>query len=80
MINTHDEAAMIVELFENVLDENDITVPGPDDDERNPENTARLYGMTYYELLDAVERRLIMLINRATVRERFESYVFSGNV
>ncbi len=80
MINTRDEAALIVEMFENVLDEYDIKVPSPDDEERDPENEAKLYGMTYYQLLDAVEARLIELLDRVRADGRVESYVFSGSV
>lgn len=48
-------ASAIVETFEEVLDRYDVTLPSSEDDEREQGNTARLYGMTYYGLLDAVE-------------------------
>ncbi len=48
-------ANAIVETFEEVLDRYDVTLPSSEDDEREQGNTARLYGMTYYGLLDAVE-------------------------
>ena len=64
-IYTHDEAAQIVEMFEDILDQYDIKVPSPDDDEREPDNEAKLYGETYSNLLDSVEDALIQLINRA---------------
>lgn len=60
-IYTRDEAAVIVEMFEDVLERYNITVPSDEDDERDPDNTARLYGSTYYELLDAVEYRLVRM-------------------
>ena len=44
----------ICELFEDILDEHDITIPDEDDDEREPDNCARLYGMTYGNLEDRV--------------------------
>lgn len=46
-IFTHDEAARIVELFEDVLDEHGIKVPSPEDDERDPDNEAKLYGSVF---------------------------------
>lgn len=47
-------AHSIVELFENVLDEKDITISSVDDDQKEPDNCARLYGMEYATLEDAV--------------------------
>ena len=46
-IFTHDEAMQILELFEDVLEEHDITIPSPEDDDREEDNTARLYGSVY---------------------------------
>lgn len=63
-IYTHDEAAQIVELFETVLCEHGIRVPSPEDDERDPDNQAALYGSVYSDLLDEVEERLIDLLDR----------------
>lgn len=48
-------ANAIVETFEEVLDRYDVTLPSSEDDQREQGNTARLYGMTYYGLLGAVE-------------------------
>lgn len=56
-IYTRDEAMLIVEMFEDVLDTYNIKVPSPEDDEREPDNEAKLYGSVYSDLLDA-ERRL----------------------
>lgn len=47
-------AMEICELFEDLLDEHDITIPDEDDEQREPDNTARLYGMTYAKLEDEV--------------------------
>lgn len=78
IIYTHDEASMIVEMFEDVLDKYNIKVPSPEDDEREPDNEAKLYGSVYSNLLDGVEAILIELLgkNRMTVVE----YEFSGMV
>lgn len=64
MIYTRSEAADIVELFEMVLDKYDIRIPSPEDDEREPDNEAKLYGSTYYNLLDDVEARIASLLTR----------------
>lgn len=63
-IYTHDEAARIVELFEDLLDKHDITVPSPDDDQRDSENDARLYSIVYADLLGEVENILINLLSK----------------
>lgn len=63
-IYTRDEAAQIVELFDDILAVNDIKVPSPEDDQREPDNAAALYGSVYYGLLDEVEAVLIDLMDR----------------
>ena len=55
IIYTHDISAQIMELFENLLDQYDVTIPSPEDEEKEPENNARLYGSVYSDLLDKVE-------------------------
>lgn len=64
VIYTRSEAADIVELFEMVLDKYDIRIPSPEDDEREPDNEAKLYGSTYCNLLDDVEARIVSLLTR----------------
>ena len=64
MIYTRSEAADIVELFEMVLDKYDTRIPSPEDDEREPDNEAKLYGSTYFNLLDDVEARIVSLLTR----------------
>lgn len=44
----------ICELFEDLLDEHGITIPDEDDYQKEEDNCARLYGMTYVELEDNV--------------------------
>lgn len=69
-IHIHEEAANIVELFEGTLEEHDVTLPSPEDDERDEEeNPVRLYGSTYYKLLDSVEAVLIDILNRKKAGE-----------
>lgn len=76
-IYTHDEAARLVELFEDVLSRYDIHVPSPEDDEREEDNEVGLYGSTYSDLLDEVEERLIELLegSRSIVK-----YEYSGSM
>ena len=79
-IYTHDEAMHILEIFENVLCEYDIKIPSPEDDERDPENDASLYGSTYGDLLDDVENAIIDLLNRHKPDAEVIQYEFSGTV
>lgn len=77
-IYTHDEASKIIELFEEVLAEYDIVVPSPEDDDREEDNAATLYGSTYSDLLDNVEEILIELLSKAKDSEIIP-YEYSGN-
>ena len=47
-IYTRNEAALIVELFDDLLAGNGIKVPSPEDDQREADNEAALYGSVYY--------------------------------
>lgn len=79
-IYTHDEAARIVDLFEAVLDVYDIIIPSPEDDEREPDNEAKLYGSVYSGLLDSVEEHIINLLQTHRLGVKIIKYEFSGNV
>ena len=63
MIYTRTEAAKILELFEDILDEHDISIPN--EDRTGDDSEAALYGMTYWNLLYDVEERLTTLLDRA---------------
>lgn len=63
-IYTRDEAARIVEMFENILFENNISIPSPEDDDRDPDDKLGLYGSVYSDLLDGVENSIISIIIR----------------
>ena len=56
-VNLHKAAAIITDIFENILDANNIQIP---DEDRNDEdeNQACLYGMTYDRILTEVEDEL----------------------
>ena len=77
-IYTRDEASIIIDMFEDVLQKYNIHVPSPEDDERDEDNTVGLYGTTYSELLDNVETRLQDLLARHYPNTEIVEYVFSG--
>ena len=77
-IYTHDEAAMIVEMFEKVLDKYNISVPSDEDDERDEDNMVGLYGSTYSDLLDDVENALIALLSNHKPGTNVVTDLFSG--
>lgn len=79
-VYTHDEAMLIVEMFEDVLDTYNIKVPSPEDDEREPDNEAKLYGSVYSDLLDNVEESLIALLNRHKKYTVIVTDEFSGTI
>lgn len=79
-IYTHDEAMLIVEMFDDILSRYDIKVPSPEDDEREPDNDAGLYGSTYSDLLDGVEDKLIEILERHTLNTEVIRDEFSGMV
>ncbi len=79
-IYTHDEAARILEMFEDVLSKYNIHVPSPEDDERDDDNMIGLYGSTYSELLDNVEERLITMLDSAKQGSGITKYEFSGTM
>lgn len=79
-IFTHDEAMLIVEMFEDVLTRYGIIVPSPEDDEKEDDNEAALYGSTYSDLLDGVEEKLIELLGKHKLDTEVVEYEFSGTV
>lgn len=78
-IYTHDEAARIVELFEDILAKYDIYVPSPEDSERDIEDLTGLYGTTYWDLLDDVESQLCDILGEHKPGTKVVTGVFSGN-
>lgn len=79
-IYTRDEAVLIVEMFENVLDTYNIKVPSPEDDEREPDNEAKLYGSVYSDLLENVEASLIELLEKHDEDTEIVTDEFSGTI
>lgn len=80
VIYTRDEAVLIVEMFESVLDAYNIKVPSPEDDEREPDNEAKLYGSVYSDLLDNVEASLIELLEKHDEDTEIVTDEFSGTI
>ena len=78
VIYTRDEAALICEMFEAVLEKYEIRIPSPEDDERD-EDDYGLYGSTYSDLLDGVEAKIIEILDRHAKALVME-YKFSGKV
>lgn len=78
-IHTHDEAARIVDAFEEVLSRYNIHVPSPEDDDRDEDNMVGLYGSTYGDLLDYVEDKLVDVIDTAKAGAEVVVGEFSGN-
>ena len=78
-VYTHDEAAAILEQFEKVLDQYGIRVPSPEDDEREDDNGACLYGSVYSDLLDDVEDLLLDMLKRYRSSGKVVPGVFSGD-
>ena len=62
-ISCRDIAADLVEEFESILDARDITVPSPEDDEKDPDNEARLYGSTFWDLVDRFDNNIAAVVN-----------------
>lgn len=77
-IYTHDEASRILDMFEEVLSEYNISVPSPEDDERDPDDMVGLYGSTYSDLLDNVEWRLKAILSAAQKGAEVIPDVYSG--
>ena len=80
MIYTHDEAMIIVEMFEDVLSKYNISVPSDEDDEREEDNMVGLYGSTYSDLFDSVEENICSILARCKRGEKIIENEFSGTV
>lgn len=78
-IYTHDEAARLIDMFEDVLETNNIRVPSPEDDERD-EDGYGLYGSTYSDLLDSIEEELINLLEKNKEDVDVVKYIFGGTI
>lgn len=59
-IFTHNIAAELIDIFEDVLDEHDITIP--DEEREGNDDEARIYGKVYTDLLYITEMALVRRI------------------
>lgn len=80
VVYTHDEATGILEAFENLLIDNHIVLPSPEDDDREEDNEAALYGSTYSDLLDVVEAILVDVAFRIKTGAEVIPYEYSGTM
>lgn len=62
MIKLREYSIEIMELFEELLEKHDITIP--DEDRTGDESEARLYGCTYYDL----EEEVVAILSRLILR------------
>ena len=78
VVFTHTVAADIVEMFDDLLCEKEISVPCDDLDEQmdryDDGNEAGLYGMEYAGLSEQVEEYLISLLDKAGVPYKADVY------
>lgn len=77
-IYTHDLATEIVDMFDDMLVAHGIKVPSPEDDDREEDNEAALYGSTYSDLMDNVEALLIEMLDKKAEGAEVISYEYSG--
>lgn len=73
-IFTHTEAANIVDLFEDLLDKFGIDIPDPD--RKESENPARIYGMTYFNLVSDVEQAIIKILEKNSQNPQIVTDIF----
>lgn len=66
VLYTRSIAANILDMVEDVLNRFHIKVPSPEDDERDVEDDAGLYGTTYYDLLDKVESYIYSIVEKCS--------------
>ncbi len=77
-VYTHDEATHILEAFEDLLSDNNIIIPSPEDDDKEVVNDASLYGSVYSDLLDQVEADIIDIAERVRNGAKVVEYEYSG--
>lgn len=69
MVYIMNETADILDMFDDVLADNGIKVPSPEDDERGEDNEAALYGSVYWTLFERLESTLIDIVNKVKAGE-----------
>lgn len=71
-------AAEIVYLFEKLLDEHGIIIPSPEDSDGRFDyvNFAPIYGTTYSDLADEIERILVNMLRHYDTETEIISFVY----
>lgn len=69
MVYIMNETADILDMFDDVLADNGIKVPSPEDDERGEDNEAALYGSVYWTLFERLESTLIDIVGKVKAGE-----------
>lgn len=70
IVYIHDFSAQIVGLFENLLEKHGITIPSPEDGQKEPDNHSRIYGSVYSDLLGRVEAIVKEMLKKADPPKR----------
>lgn len=69
MIYLMNETADILDMFDDVLVDNGIKVPSPEDDEREEDNEAALYGSVYWTLFERLEDAILDIVDKVKAGE-----------
>lgn len=69
MVYIMNETADILDMFDDVLVDNGIKVPSPEDDDREEDNEAALYGSVYWTLFERLESILIDIAEKVKAGE-----------
>lgn len=69
MVYIMNETADILDMFDDMLADNGIKVPSPEDDERGEDNEAALYGSVYWTLFERLESTLIDIVEKVKTGE-----------
>lgn len=69
MVYILNETADILDMFDDVLVDNGIKVPSPEDDDREEDNEAALYGSVYWTLFERLENALTDITEKVKAGE-----------
>ena len=69
MVYIMNETADILDMFDDMLVDNGIKVPSPEDDERGENNEAALYGSVYWTLFERLENALLDIVEKVKAGE-----------
>ncbi len=75
VIYTHNITADIMDIFDDALGQLDITVPSPEDAQKDDNNDAVLYGSVYANIFEEIESYLTTVLNDAGVKTKSGAFV-----